>query len=87
MRLLIGSSITTSQVYVSTQHPTETQTILAQVLGIAKNQAAVACLRMDGASSGSDLISFQWSSRKRCQSQIQENYLTQNYSLDILTAT
>lgn len=42
------------QVYSSTQHPTETQIIVAQALGIASNQVVVTCLRMGGAFGGKE---------------------------------
>lgn len=42
------------QVYASTQHPTETQIIVAQVLGIAANQVVVTCIRMGGAFGGKE---------------------------------
>ncbi|KPQ33365.1 MAG: xanthine dehydrogenase molybdopterin binding subunit XdhB [Phormidesmis priestleyi Ana] len=42
------------QVYSSTQHPTETQTIVAQVLGLSRNQVVVTCLRMGGAFGGKE---------------------------------
>ncbi len=40
--------------HCSTQHPTETQEIVARVLGIAKNQVTVGCLRMGGAFGGKE---------------------------------
>ena len=39
----------------STQHPSETQEIVARVLGIAKNQVSVQCLRMGGAFGGKEV--------------------------------
>ncbi|MGK7946420.1 MAG: xanthine dehydrogenase molybdopterin binding subunit [Microcystaceae cyanobacterium] len=42
------------QVYASTQHPTETQTMVAKVLGIANNQVIVTCLRMGGGFGGKE---------------------------------
>lgn len=42
------------QVYSSTQHPSETQTIVAEVLGIARNQVVVTCPRMGGAFGGKE---------------------------------
>jgi len=42
------------QVYSSTQHPTETQIIVARVLGIASNQVVVTCLRMGGGFGGKE---------------------------------
>lgn len=42
------------QVYASTQHPTETQLIVARVLGVAQHQVVVTCLRMGGAFGGKE---------------------------------
>jgi xanthine dehydrogenase large subunit len=42
------------QVYASTQHPSETQIIVARVLGIPSNQVVVTCLRMGGAFGGKE---------------------------------
>ena len=42
------------QIYASTQHPTETQIIIARVLGIASNQVVVTCLRMGGGFGGKE---------------------------------
>lgn len=42
------------QVYSSTQHPTETQIIVARVLGIAASQVVVTCLRMGGGFGGKE---------------------------------
>lgn len=42
------------QVYASTQHPTETQLIVARVLGLASNQVVVTCLRMGGGFGGKE---------------------------------
>lgn len=42
------------QVYASTQHPTETQIIVARVLGIPVNQVVVTCMRMGGAFGGKE---------------------------------
>jgi xanthine dehydrogenase large subunit len=42
------------QVYSSTQHPSETQVIVARVLGIASNQVVVTCLRMGGGFGGKE---------------------------------
>jgi xanthine dehydrogenase large subunit len=44
----------------STQHPTETQDIVARVLGVAKNQVAVQCLRMGGAFGGKEVQANPW---------------------------
>lgn len=42
------------QVYASTQHPTETQIIVARILGIPTNQVVVTCLRMGGGFGGKE---------------------------------
>ncbi len=42
------------QIYASTQHPTETQVIVARVLGIAEHQVVATCLRMGGAFGGKE---------------------------------
>ncbi|MGG6294105.1 xanthine dehydrogenase molybdopterin binding subunit [Leptolyngbya sp. AN02str] len=42
------------QVYSSTQHPTETQIILARILGISSNRVVVTCLRMGGGFGGKE---------------------------------
>ncbi len=42
------------QVYASTQHPTETQIIVARVLGLPVNQIVVTCLRMGGGFGGKE---------------------------------
>jgi xanthine dehydrogenase large subunit len=42
------------QVYSSTQHPTETQIIVARVLGVSSNQVVVTCLRMGGGFGGKE---------------------------------
>ena len=39
----------------STQHPSETQEIVARVLGLTKNQVTVQCLRMGGAFGGKEV--------------------------------
>jgi xanthine dehydrogenase large subunit len=44
----------------STQHPSETQDIVARVLGIAKHQVAVQCLRMGGAFGGKEVQANPW---------------------------
>lgn len=41
-------------VYASTQHPTETQIIMARVLGIPRNRVVVTCLRMGGGFGGKE---------------------------------
>ena len=42
------------QVYSSTQHPSETQVIVARVLGLPSNRVVVTCLRMGGAFGGKE---------------------------------
>ncbi|VXD21771.1 xanthine dehydrogenase molybdopterin binding subunit [Planktothrix paucivesiculata] len=42
------------QVYASTQHPSETQAIISEVLGIPRNQIVVTCLRMGGGFGGKE---------------------------------
>lgn len=42
------------QIYASTQHPTETQIMVARVLGIPTNQVVVTCLRMGGGFGGKE---------------------------------
>ena len=42
------------QIYASTQHPTETQLIIARVLGVPNNQVVVTCLRMGGGFGGKE---------------------------------
>jgi xanthine dehydrogenase large subunit len=42
------------QVYSSTQHPTETQALVAEVLGVGKNQVVVEVRRMGGAFGGKE---------------------------------
>ncbi len=42
-------------VHSSTQHPSETQEIVARVLGVRRNQVTVECLRMGGAFGGKEV--------------------------------
>ncbi|MDX2228910.1 MAG: xanthine dehydrogenase molybdopterin binding subunit [Leptolyngbyaceae cyanobacterium bins.349] len=42
------------QIYASTQHPSETQAIAAEVLGLPKNRIVVTCLRMGGGFGGKE---------------------------------
>jgi xanthine dehydrogenase large subunit len=42
-------------VHSSTQHPTETQEVVARVLGVPRNQVTVECLRMGGAFGGKEV--------------------------------
>src|SRR5580658_10169211 len=44
----------------STQHPTETQAIVARVLGITENRVTVECLRMGGAFGGKEVQANPW---------------------------
>lgn len=44
----------------STQHPTETQTIVAEVLGIARHRVTVQCLRMGGGFGGKETQANTW---------------------------
>jgi xanthine dehydrogenase large subunit len=47
-------------VHSSTQHPTETQEVVARVLGIAKHWVTVQCLRMGGAFGGKETQANTW---------------------------
>jgi xanthine dehydrogenase large subunit len=44
----------------STQHPTETQEVVARVLGLPRNQVTVQCLRMGGAFGGKEVQANPW---------------------------
>ncbi len=44
----------------STQHPTETQEVIARVLGISRNRVTVECLRMGGAFGGKEVQANAW---------------------------
>jgi xanthine dehydrogenase large subunit len=44
----------------STQHPAETQEIVARVLGLARHQVTVGCLRMGGAFGGKEVQANAW---------------------------
>jgi xanthine dehydrogenase large subunit len=44
----------------STQHPSETQEVVARVLGLARNQVTVECLRMGGAFGGKEVQADPW---------------------------
>jgi xanthine dehydrogenase large subunit len=44
----------------STQHPSETQEIVARVLGVARHQVVVQCLRMGGAFGGKEVQANAW---------------------------
>jgi xanthine dehydrogenase large subunit len=44
----------------STQHPSETQEIIARVLGLQRNQVTVECLRMGGAFGGKEVQANAW---------------------------
>jgi xanthine dehydrogenase large subunit len=47
-------------VHASTQHPAETQEIVARVLGLASHQVTVECLRMGGAFGGKEVQANAW---------------------------
>ena len=47
-------------VHSSTQHPTETQEVVARVLGIAKHMVTVQCQRMGGAFGGKETQANTW---------------------------
>ena len=47
-------------VHSSTQHPAETQEIVARVLGVARHQVTVECLRMGGAFGGKEVQANAW---------------------------
>ncbi len=47
-------------VHSSTQHPAETQEVVARVLGIGRNQVTVECLRMGGAFGGKEVQANPW---------------------------
>ncbi len=44
----------------STQHPTETQEVIARVLGVPRNRVTVECLRMGGAFGGKEVQANPW---------------------------
>src|SRR5205807_9643839 len=44
----------------STQHPSETQDVVARVLGLARSQVTVECLRMGGAFGGKEVQANPW---------------------------
>jgi xanthine dehydrogenase large subunit len=44
----------------STQHPTETQEVIARVLGLTRNKVTVECLRMGGAFGGKEVQANPW---------------------------
>ena len=44
----------------STQHPSETQEVVARVLGLARHQVTVQCLRMGGAFGGKEVQANPW---------------------------
>src|SRR5262249_39831895 len=47
-------------VHSSTQHPTETQEVVARVLGLARHEVTVECLRMGGAFGGKEVQANPW---------------------------
>src|SRR5207237_973844 len=46
--------------HCSTQHPSETQDVVARVLGLARSQVTVECLRMGGAFGGKEVQANPW---------------------------
>ena len=44
----------------STQHPAETQEIVARVLGISRHRVTVQCIRMGGAFGGKEVQANPW---------------------------
>ena len=48
------------QVYASTQHPTETQEVVAHVLGVPNSRVVVTCLRMGGGFGGKESQANPW---------------------------
>ena len=48
------------QVYASTQHPTETQEVVAHVLGVPNSHVVVTCLRMGGGFGGKESQANPW---------------------------
>jgi xanthine dehydrogenase large subunit len=47
-------------IHSSTQHPSETQEVVARVLGLTRNQVTVECLRMGGAFGGKEVQANAW---------------------------
>jgi xanthine dehydrogenase large subunit len=47
-------------VHASTQHPSETQNVVARVLGLAQHQVTVECVRMGGAFGGKEIQANVW---------------------------
>jgi xanthine dehydrogenase large subunit len=47
-------------VHASTQHPSETQEVVARVLGVARHQVTVECVRMGGAFGGKEVQANTW---------------------------
>src|SRR3984893_14066952 len=47
-------------VHSSTQHPSETQEVVARVLGLGRHQVTVECLRMGGAFGGKEVQANPW---------------------------
>ena len=47
-------------VHASTQHPAETQEVVARVLGLPRHQVSVECLRMGGAFGGKEVQANAW---------------------------
>src|SRR5208282_1762903 len=46
--------------HCSTQHPSETQEVVARVLGVPRNAVTVECLRMGGAFGGKEVQANPW---------------------------
>ena len=49
-----------THIFASTQHPTETQSVVAKVLGVPRNHVVVTCLRMGGAFGGKESQANPW---------------------------
>ena len=58
--LVIPDTDGNMQVYSSTQHPSETQAVVAKVLGVAKSRVVVTCLRMGGGFGGKESQANPW---------------------------
>ena len=49
-----------THIFASTQHPTETQAVVAKVLGVPRSHVVVTCLRMGGAFGGKESQANPW---------------------------
>ena len=49
-----------THIFASTQHPTETQSVVAKVLGVPRSHVVVTCLRMGGAFGGKESQANPW---------------------------